>query len=33
MRRFILMFTGLVLLAGSAQAEIRQMEMTIFGMD
>jgi hypothetical protein len=33
MKRFTLMVAALALVASSARAEIRQMEMTIFGMD
>jgi hypothetical protein len=33
MKRFTLMVAALALVASAAQAEIKQMEMTIFGMD
>lgn len=33
MKKFIVLFTILALLAASAQAEIRSIEISIFGMD
>jgi hypothetical protein len=33
MKKFTLMVAALALVAASAKAEIRSMEMTIFGMD